>query len=108
MSNDFKDFILDQLADLEGVRAKRMFGGFGLYAKSKGGEVFFGIISGGELYFKTNTETKRRYEKEGSGPFAPSETQVLKNYWLVPADVLENPNDLLEWANEAIGVAEGN
>ena len=27
----FKDFVLDQLQDLDGVDARRMFGGYGLY-----------------------------------------------------------------------------
>ena len=35
--SSFKDFILDQLAELDGVRACRMFGSYGLYC----GEVLF-------------------------------------------------------------------
>lgn len=44
----FKDFILDQLADLHGVTARAMFGGYGLYQRT----TFFGIIHKGRLYFK--------------------------------------------------------
>ncbi|TKB72707.1 MAG: TfoX/Sxy family protein [Nitrospira sp.] len=50
----FKDFVLDQLADLHGVNARAMFGGYGLY---QGGD-FFGIIHEGRLYFKTNDERR--------------------------------------------------
>lgn len=39
----FAAFVLDQLAGLEGVSARRMFGGHGLY---RGGD-FFGIIHDG-------------------------------------------------------------
>ena len=35
-----------------------MFGGYGLYA----GEVFFGIVANGRLYFKTDDETRGRFE----------------------------------------------
>lgn len=35
------------------------------------------------------------------GPFAPSETQVLKNYFEVPGEVLEDAEELTAWAREA-------
>ena len=41
--DSFKDFVMDQLAALPELRAKRMFGGYGLY----GGEHFFGILMEG-------------------------------------------------------------
>lgn len=78
-----------------------MFGGFGLYLD----KTFFGIISGGVLYFKTNEKTMGRYEAAGMRPFAPSEKQVLKNYLEVPADALEDRDALCAWAEEAIETA---
>lgn len=36
----FKNFIPDQLRDLDNLEARRMFGGFGLYQD----EMFFGIV----------------------------------------------------------------
>ena len=49
----FKDFVLDQLQDLDGVDARRMFGGHGLYRD----ETFFGILHKGKLYFKVDEST---------------------------------------------------
>ena len=97
----FKDFVADQLEGLPDLRARRMFGGFGLYS----GNVFFGIISDDVLYFKTDEETQRRYSEAGSDCFRPSEKQVLKNYYEVPADILENKEVLLKWAREAVQVS---
>jgi TfoX/Sxy family transcriptional regulator of competence genes len=34
-NDGFKDFILDQLAELKGVTARTMFGGYGLYQRAK-------------------------------------------------------------------------
>lgn len=99
----FKDFVVDQLSELPGLRAGRMFSGFGIYA----GDVFFGIVSDNVLYFKTNKETRKRYVEAGSDCFRPSEKQVLKNYYEVPADILEDRGALLEWAHEAVTVASG-
>ena len=47
--DSFKDFVLDQLSDLDDVEARRMFGGYGLYQD----EIFFGIIHKGRLYENT-------------------------------------------------------
>ena len=97
----FKVFVEDQLSGLRGVVCRAMFGGYGLYR----GSTFFGIIFRGRLYFKTRDETRRRYEQAGMKPFHPSAKQTLKNYYEVPADVLEAPEELVVWAREAVRVA---
>ena len=96
----FKDFVLDQLADIPGVRARRMFSGYGLYSD----DVFFAIISDDILYFKTNEKTRARYITAGMKPFAPSAKQILKNYYEVPTEALENREVLCELADEAIRI----
>ena len=93
----FCDFALEQLAALDGLRCKRMFGGYGLYC----GEQFFGIVFDGQLYFKTNPDTLPEYLRYHAPVFAPSEKQILKNYREVPADILEDSELLLLWARKA-------
>ena len=95
---EFKAFVEDQLRGLRRVVYRSMFGGYGLYQH----QAFFGIIFRGRLYFKTRDETRRRYQQAGMKPFQPSEKQTLKNYYEVPADVLEDPDELMAWAREAI------
>jgi len=94
----FKDYIIDQLVDLPEVSQRKMFGSFGLYSEGK----FFAIISDDILYFKTNKETSGKYKELGSDCFRPSQKQVLKNYFEVPVDILEDKEKLLEWAREAV------
>lgn len=94
----FKDYVLDQLRELPGVTARGMFGGFGLYA----GTIFFGIVSGGRVYFKTTEATRPAYEERGMQPFRPTETQTLKRYYEVPAEVVEDAELLVEWAERAL------
>lgn len=91
--SSFKDYVLEQLAGLV-VLARPMFGAFGLYLDGK----FFGIVSDDQLFFKTNEHTRKDYEAFGSKPFAPSPKQVLKNYYEVPSEVLDDPEQLREWA----------
>ena len=93
----FKDYVLDQLADLRGVTCRAMFGGYGLYQHG----TFFGIIHKGQLYFKTDRITAARYRDRGMKPFKPSATQTLKNYYEVPNEVLEDSDALTTWASQA-------
>lgn len=97
----FVEFVCDQLDGLDGILYKSMFGGYGLYC----GSVFFGIVFDGRLYFKTNDATRARYEDWESEPFQPNAKQTLRSYYEVPADFLEDIDQLLQLAEEAIDVA---
>jgi len=93
----FKDFVLDQLADLRSLSCRTMFGGHGLYQRT----TFFGIIHKGRLYFKVTPETIRHYTDQGMKPFRPNVKQTLKSFYEVPIDVLEDTEQLASWAVES-------
>ena len=67
-ADPFRDFVLDQLAGWDEVRARAMFGGVGLYQ----GPTFFGLISSdGRLYLKVDDASRPAYAARGMGPFRP-------------------------------------
>ncbi|HKX59633.1 MAG TPA: TfoX/Sxy family protein [Steroidobacteraceae bacterium] len=103
VSADYRDFILEQLAGAGRVTSRAMFGGVGLYLDG----LFFALIDDDTLYFKADEASRRRYEAAGSRPFCPdpSRPEQAMGYWQVPADVLEDPEALVDWAREAQGVA---
>src|ERR671922_2684116 len=94
----FKDFVLDQLQELDNVEARRMFGGYGIYRD----ETFFGIIHKGRLYFKIDESTVGEYRKRKMKPFRPNAKQTLKSYYQVPVDIIEGRGQLCQWAVKAI------
>ena len=95
----FQNFIEAQLEDIAGLKFRRMFGGFGIYAD----EVFFGILHKEKLYFRTSDQTKKRYEEAGMEVFiAPGSKKALKHYYEVPLSVIEQRGELAEWAREAV------
>jgi DNA transformation protein len=103
VSASFREFVLDQLAGLEGLRARAMFGGVGLYAD----DVFFGIVAADELFFKVDDTNRREYETAGSMPFKPyADRAMTMPYYNVPLVVLEDAAMLGEWAARAVAVAE--
>jgi DNA transformation protein len=97
----FAAFVLDQLSGLEGVSARRMFGGHGLYR----GDTFFGIIHDGRLYFRTDAASRTEYEDRGMAPFRPNAKQALRSYMEVPVEIIEKPAALRQWALRAVAIA---
>lgn len=96
----YKEFVLDQLHLLERVDCKAMFGGYGLYCEG----IFFGIIADGRVYFKTNPTTVFDYLERDMKPFQPNSKQTLKNYYEVPVEILEDEEQLAQWARKAVAV----
>ena len=96
--DSFKDFVLDQLQELNSVEARRMFGGHGLYQD----ETFFGIVHKGRLYFKTDEHTVAAYRRRKMKPFRPNPKQTLRSYYQVPVEIIEDGDRLGAWAEAAI------
>lgn len=100
-------YLLEQLEGLGGVRSRRMFGGVGLYC----GDVFFGLIDDDTLFFKTGDSNVALFRERGMPRFMPfpGRPDTALGYHQVPADVIEDPEALVEWARRsvAVGVAAG-
>ena len=102
VSASFREFVLDQLAGLDGLRAQAMFGGVGLYAD----DVFFGILAADMLFFKVDDTNRREYETAGSSSFKPyADRAMTMPYYNVPIGVLEDAVMLRRWAARAVAVA---
>jgi len=103
-SEGFKDFIKDQLAGFAPVSIRNMFGGAGIYADG----VMFALLADDVLYLKINEASARAFEAEGMGPFTyqpDGKPPVAMSYWEVPPRLLEEPEELAEWAREAHRIA---
>jgi DNA transformation protein len=102
-SNQFLDYVLEQLQGLERLISRRMFGGAGLYSN----EAFFGLIYKDRLYFRTDEASRQEYEARGGEPFRPRPkfAALKSSYYTVPADVLEDSEELVKWARTAAAAA---
>ncbi len=104
MEEPFVDDLLVRLAPLGELRAKRMFGGTGLYCD----EVFFGLLDAGVLFFKVDEASAAAYRAAGSAPFQPfPDKPSMLAYYEVPLGVLERDEELLVWARRALAAARG-
>ncbi|MBY0276287.1 TfoX/Sxy family protein [Candidatus Binatia bacterium] len=104
VTREWEAFVLEQLAALGRVRSRRMFGGVGLYLD----ETFFGLIVGGagDVYLKVDDDNRAAYEAAGSGPFRPfTDKPYAMSFWRVPPEVLDDPDEMTDWARAAVGAA---
>lgn len=101
-SQDYLEFVLEQLEDFGELIHKKMFGGVGFYKEG----IMFGGIMGGILHLKVDDETRTEYEVAGMGSFFQNEQNKSKpKYYEVPVDIIEDRTALVSWAEKAYQVA---
>jgi DNA transformation protein len=105
VTDGFLAFVLEQLDPIGPIVTKRMFGGVGLYA----GDLFFALIAGDVLYLKGDDATRGAREAVGARPFQPypgrPKGKGKMQYYSVPAAILEDDDQLIAWAKEAVSIA---
>ena len=102
VSQEYQDYVTDQLSAVGSILSKRMFGGVGLYADG----IFFALIANDILYQKVDDTNRQDYVSAGMEAFRPypDKTRSMQ-YFEVPVEVLEDPQDLDTWARKSIAVA---
>lgn len=104
VSDDFRQYVLEQLGGLGKVTARRMFGGVGLYH----GDVFFALIDDDTLYLKVDESNRPDFVRRGMKPFCPfpnDPSRQMGGYYEVPADVLEDAEKLVLWSRNSSEVS---
>ncbi|MGB5102912.1 MAG: TfoX/Sxy family protein [Steroidobacteraceae bacterium] len=103
VSGSFLACVLEQLEGLGRVRSKRMFGGIGLYCD----DLFFALVDDDTLYLKADDGTREEFVKRRLRPFQPfrDKPEYSMSYYEAPADALDDPEALAEWARKALRVA---
>lgn len=106
MSKDrtFVDRMLGLLMPLGPVRARAMFGGWGVYMD----DTMFGLIADDELFLKVDGETEARFAAAGAEPFVYSRggDSITMSYRKAPDGSLSDPGALLPWAELALAAAK--
>lgn len=101
VSDNYRTYIVDQLAAVPSVSTRRMFGGIGVYS----GELFFALIDDDVLFFKVDDSNREDYVSRKMKAFMPFPGQPSLGYFQVPEDVIEEAEELTRWARRAIEVA---
>jgi len=105
VSDEFASYVADQLSQWGAVSVRRMFGGAGLYRDGK----MFGLIADNVAYLKVDDSNRDDFVKAGSSPFNPYPDKVkttVMSYYEIPPEVLEDPNELSEWAQRSMDIQQ--
>lgn len=100
---EFVAYCLELLASAGPVRARRMFGGHGVYLD----DLFVAIVVDDCLYLKADAQTRPLFETAGCLPFtyeaAGKRTSI--SYFSAPDEAMESPPLMRPWARHALSAA---
>ena len=102
VSDDYLQFVVDQLEELGSVRVLKAFGQAQVYWD----EVPFGGVIDDVLYFEVDESNKPDYDEAGITAWVTSDKNGIRRSYAVPADVLEDREALKLWAEKAVAVAK--
>jgi DNA transformation protein len=91
----YLDYVMEQLATLDGIKNRSMFGGYGIFHEGD----MFALISKSRLYFKVDDTNRAAYESAGSKQYRPMP------YYEVPAEIMEDREKLSSLAQDSIAIA---
>lgn len=101
VSQDFLNYVEDQLSEFEDFQTKKMFGGVGIFRDGK----MFGMIGHDILRFKVDDTNKADYEAKGMKPLYNEKKKRGMPYWEVPPEILEDKTELAKWARVSYELA---
>ena len=104
-SQEFIEFVLEQLVSIPGLSTSRFFGGIGVKSEA----TQFAMIMDGALYFTVDDKSRQTYEQMGSQCFSYDTKKGrvdVRKYYEVPAELLEDHAQLVTLARAAIDVAQ--
>ncbi len=100
----FVSYAVDLLSLVGPVEARAMFGGHGLYAEG----VMFGLLDDGELFLKTDAETRDTFVGAGCRQwvYVHKDARMEEtSYFRPPDDAHEDREAMLPWAQLAVAAA---
>lgn len=103
-NDELLEILKDALGRIGIVSGRRMFGGVGAYFDG----TFFAIIDDGTIYLKTSDAARPAFEAEGSRAFSymtKSGPAELHSYWRLPERLLDDTDELRDWARASIAAA---
>ena len=103
-TQEYVEYILELLTPVKTISIGRFFGGIGL----KSGDTQFAMVMDNSLFFVVDDITRNKYQEYGTECFwynTKKKKVNVKKYHEVPAEIIENNEAIIEWAIEAINIA---
>ena len=100
---EFVDYLGEVFERFGPVKARKMFGGYGLYHDG----VMFGLIADEVLYLKADASIAHFFVAKGLGQFEYGKgNKIVKmSYYLAPEEIYEDKEEAAKWARRSFEVA---
>ncbi|MGL5736787.1 MAG: TfoX/Sxy family protein [Beijerinckiaceae bacterium] len=91
--------IRDVFSPFGPVRARRMFGGYGIFS----GDVMIALEIDGEIFLKADAQSEPYFLAAGSQAYVypKAKRPFVMSYWQLPPEALDDPDVLRQWALRA-------
>lgn len=101
--SEFVDYLNEVFEPFGEIRARRMFGGYGIYHDG----VMFGLVADDTLYLKADEDSATHFKSRGLGRFEyDKDGKTIKmSYYLAPDEIFDEPDAAVLWARRACDAA---
>jgi DNA transformation protein len=101
--SEFVEYLTEVFESFGAVRAKRMFGGYGIYHD----DLMFALVADDVLYLKADAESSATFVAQGLAQFEYSKQGRLlrMSYYAAPEEIFDDPEEARLWATLAFEAA---
>jgi DNA transformation protein and related proteins len=103
-SDDFAEFLCDQLAPLGRITMRRMFGKTGVFCDG----FMLGMVRDNTLYLRADDDNRAALKEAESFPPLNYEKKggtIDLSFWRAPERLFDEPEELVAWARAALAAA---
>jgi DNA transformation protein and related proteins len=103
-SDNFAEFLRDQLAPVGRVTMQRMFGKTGVFCDG----FMLGMVRDNTLYFRVDEDNRTIFDEARSFPPLNYEKKggtIDLSFWRAPERLFDEPDELVIWARAALAAA---
>ena len=103
-SDDFAEFLREQLAPLGHVTMRRMFGKTGVFCDG----LMLGMVRDNTLYFRVDDDNRATFKEAESFPplnYEKKGSTIDLSFWRAPERLFDEPDELVTWARAALAAA---
>lgn len=101
--SEFVDNLIEVFALFGSIRARRMFGGYGLFHD----DLMFGLVADDVLFLKADDSSAGHFIDRGLRQFEyAKQDKVMKmSYYMAPEEIFDDPDEAKVWATRAFEAA---
>jgi DNA transformation protein and related proteins len=103
-SDEFAEFLRDQLAPLGRISMRRMFGKTGVFCDG----FMLAMVRDNTLYFRVDDDNRADFKEAEAFPplnYEKKGGSIDLSFWRVPERLFDEPEELVAWAQSALAAA---